>query len=366
MELSIPVQADLVVLARLTAATVPPGPASGVEEIEDLRLAVEELCLSLVGPDDDGRLRFAYQQTDDAVTITCTFEPEGAGGPERAGEPGGAAMGARGGPGSGRGGARARGRAVPPRPEGRPRRRARARRWRARGRRWPGCASAGRCCRSDGRGDLMAGSQPTAHTTKEKFAEFAVTRDAALRDELITSHLGLAHRLARRFAGRGEPHEDLVQVASVALVKAVDRFDPERGVQFSTFAATCVIGELKRHFRDRGWAVGRRGASRSSTWRWGRTSIACPKSSATPRPWRSWRPPPAPARTPSWRRSRPARATGRRRWTRRTPTARRWPTGSGATTHASMASTTGPCSGPPSRNSRSGTGSSSTSGSSTG
>jgi hypothetical protein len=90
VELSIPVQADLVVLARLTAATVASRAGFGVEEIEDLRLAVEELCLSLVGPDDDGRLRFAYQQTDDAVTITCTFEPEGAGGPEGAGEPGGA------------------------------------------------------------------------------------------------------------------------------------------------------------------------------------------------------------------------------------------------------------------------------------
>ncbi len=94
VELSIPVQADLVVLARLTAATVASRAGFGVEEIEDLRLAVEELCLSLVGADDDGRLRFAYQQTDDAVTITCTFEPEGPGRTEdesasdRAGDPG--------------------------------------------------------------------------------------------------------------------------------------------------------------------------------------------------------------------------------------------------------------------------------------
>jgi anti-sigma regulatory factor (Ser/Thr protein kinase) len=85
VELSIPVQADLVVLARLTAATVASRAGFGVEEIEDLRLAVEELCLSLVGPDDNGRLRFAYQQTDDAVTITCTFEPEEAGEPDRTG-----------------------------------------------------------------------------------------------------------------------------------------------------------------------------------------------------------------------------------------------------------------------------------------
>jgi len=89
----------------------------------------------------------------------------------------------------------------------------------------------------------------------DRFRDLTETQDRRLRDELITSHLGLAHQLARRFAGRGEPHDDLVQVASLALIKAVDRFDPERGVQFSTFAAKCVIGELKRHFRDRGWAV---------------------------------------------------------------------------------------------------------------
>ena len=81
------------------------------------------------------------------------------------------------------------------------------------------------------------------------------TRDSAIRDELIAANLGLAHQLARRFANRGEPHDDLVQVASLALVKAVDRFDPERGTSFSSFAVTSIVGELKRHFRDRGWAV---------------------------------------------------------------------------------------------------------------
>lgn len=90
---------------------------------------------------------------------------------------------------------------------------------------------------------------------REKFAEFAATRDPRLRDELVTAHLGLAHQLARRFANRGETYDDLVQVASLAIVKSVDRFDPERGVEFSTFATRTVIGELKRHFRDRGWAV---------------------------------------------------------------------------------------------------------------
>ncbi len=90
---------------------------------------------------------------------------------------------------------------------------------------------------------------------REKFVELAATGDPRLRDELVTAHLGLAHQLARRFANRGEAYDDLVQVASLAIVKSVDRFDPERGVEFSTFATRTVIGELKRHFRDRGWAV---------------------------------------------------------------------------------------------------------------
>jgi RNA polymerase sigma-B factor len=81
------------------------------------------------------------------------------------------------------------------------------------------------------------------------------TTQREARDPLVTSHLGLAHQLARRFANRGESHDDLVQVASLALVRAAERFDPERGVAFSTFAAASMIGELKRHFRDRGWAV---------------------------------------------------------------------------------------------------------------
>jgi RNA polymerase sigma-B factor len=90
---------------------------------------------------------------------------------------------------------------------------------------------------------------------REKFVEFAATRDPALRDELITAHLGLAQVLARRFANRGESIDDLVQVASIGIMKSVDRFDPDRGFEFSTFAARNVLGELKRHFRDKGWAV---------------------------------------------------------------------------------------------------------------
>ncbi|MGC8465128.1 MAG: SigB/SigF/SigG family RNA polymerase sigma factor [Acidimicrobiales bacterium] len=79
--------------------------------------------------------------------------------------------------------------------------------------------------------------------------------DVKAREELIERYLPIAQRLARRFVSRGEPYEDLVQVASVALVGAVDRYNPERGVAFGGFATLTIVGELKKHFRDRGWAI---------------------------------------------------------------------------------------------------------------
>jgi RNA polymerase sigma-B factor len=94
-----------------------------------------------------------------------------------------------------------------------------------------------------------------ARSTREEFVEFARTGDEQLRNQLVESHLGLAHQLARRFVSRGESYDDLVQVASLALVKSVDRFDPGRGIEFSSFATRTIVGELKRHFRDRGWAI---------------------------------------------------------------------------------------------------------------
>ena len=77
----------------------------------------------------------------------------------------------------------------------------------------------------------------------------------AQREKLVEQYIGLVEFLARRFRNRGEPLEDLIQVGTIGLLKAIDRFDLEREVEFSTYATPTVVGELKRHFRDKGWAV---------------------------------------------------------------------------------------------------------------
>jgi RNA polymerase sigma-B factor len=103
-----------------------------------------------------------------------------------------------------------------------------------------------------------ARSEHTLHErarARDLFAELAAGAGAEVRDELVRMHLPLVEYLARRFRNRGEPLEDLVQVATIGLIKSIDRFDLERGVEFSTYATPTIVGEIKRHFRDKGWAI---------------------------------------------------------------------------------------------------------------
>jgi RNA polymerase sigma-B factor len=94
-----------------------------------------------------------------------------------------------------------------------------------------------------------------AHGLRELFRRYRGQSDQAAREELVSLHLPLARSLARRYARSSEPYEDLVQVASLALLKAIERFDPERGVDFRAFAIPTILGELKRYFRDAAWSV---------------------------------------------------------------------------------------------------------------
>jgi RNA polymerase sigma-B factor len=92
------------------------------------------------------------------------------------------------------------------------------------------------------------------------FAELAATpagdpRRERLRDALVTEHLPVARHIARRFGHRGEPHDDLAQVATLGLINAVDRFDPERGSDFLSFAVPTIMGEVRKYFRDSSWSV---------------------------------------------------------------------------------------------------------------
>jgi RNA polymerase sigma-B factor len=89
------------------------------------------------------------------------------------------------------------------------------------------------------------------------FCDLTATEAARLaaRDGLVALHLPLVEHCARRFRNRGEPFEDLVQVGTIGLIKSIDRFDLDRGVEFSTYATPTIIGEIKRYFRDKGWAI---------------------------------------------------------------------------------------------------------------
>ena len=101
----------------------------------------------------------------------------------------------------------------------------------------------------------MSGTEDRQFDKEYARGLFLQLPDESIREQLVRLHMPLVEYLARKFKGRGEPLDDLVQVASMGLLKAIDRFDPERGVEFSTYATPTIVGEIKRHFRDKGWAI---------------------------------------------------------------------------------------------------------------
>ncbi len=97
--------------------------------------------------------------------------------------------------------------------------------------------------------------EPVAAPEHAVFRQWRRSGDPSLREQLVGEHLGLAEAMARRYGQRGQDDDDLRQVAVIGLLKAIDRFDPDRGVAFSSFAVPTILGELRRHFRDRGWMI---------------------------------------------------------------------------------------------------------------
>jgi RNA polymerase sigma-B factor len=106
----------------------------------------------------------------------------------------------------------------------------------------------------DSSGGMLAGSTRAARE-RDLLRRYHVGGDLSARDELAEEMLPLARALAGRYAGRGEPIDDLVQVACIGIMKAIDGFDLSREVRFSSYATPTVLGEIKRHFRDKTWAM---------------------------------------------------------------------------------------------------------------
>jgi RNA polymerase sigma-B factor len=101
----------------------------------------------------------------------------------------------------------------------------------------------------------MTNDKLSKEETKKKFEEFYKTRDKKLRDELIEQHLYIVDILTNKYVGKGIERDDLYQVASLGLIYAIDRYDPTKGFEFSSFATPTIMGEIKRYFRDKGWVI---------------------------------------------------------------------------------------------------------------
>lgn len=102
------------------------------------------------------------------------------------------------------------------------------------------------------KGGAKAWSQANAEAL---FTKYARSKDPKTRDDLVMIHHNLVRFLAGKFVNRGEPLEDLIQVGTIGLINAIDRFDPERGIQFSTYATPTIVGEIRRYFRDKAWSL---------------------------------------------------------------------------------------------------------------
>lgn len=99
------------------------------------------------------------------------------------------------------------------------------------------------------------GSEWTQDDAESLFARYSRTRDEHLRDRLVVMHQNLVRYLAGKFVNRGEPLEDLIQVGTIGLINAIDRFDSGRGTKFSTYATPTIVGEIRRYFRDKAWSL---------------------------------------------------------------------------------------------------------------
>lgn len=95
----------------------------------------------------------------------------------------------------------------------------------------------------------------TKEDIKELFKEYEKTKDNAIRDVLIEEHIYIAEILSKKYANRGIEYDDIYQVACIGLIYAVDRYDVSKGYEFSSFATPTIIGEIKKHFRDKGWTI---------------------------------------------------------------------------------------------------------------